>query len=196
LKKLLVVLISLIIALSSLTIVSAASLNQYEQEVYNILATKFFYQGKAYGFPIEYLNQAENYFLQIDITRAQRNEMMPYLEKAKAVMIKNKDLIVYKDDVIYIEEFLEKAKDALLLNAQKAGAVVGIKIIYDGENLVGTRTVNGQTTIVFIDTPIIKVTGLNIGNTPADATNTATVVVLILILLPFMLYRKRIKFGH
>jgi len=187
-KKIISMFVCLVVMLSCVTITSAAGINKYERGVLNELRTKVYVRSNVYNFPVNFTNQAENFFLTIDMTKKQYDKIIPLIRSSFNLVKANKNQIIYQSgSTKTIKIMSERIKTTLLNNAIKAGKVVGLNVMYDCRNLVITR--RGTNKLVFSGAPIIKVTG-------EDADYTFVTIGSIMALLALsgftvLLYRKR-----
>lgn len=190
-KKVLVVLFSLMLILVPAVSVNAETgLNENEQKIMNLLRSQIdLGNGKFWGVPTSYLNQAENFFLQYETTEAQANEIMGYIQKGIDKIKANSSIILASGDNSFNLKGLEYAdKKELLELGQKACAVVGLNLVYDGANVVITAS-NDSSKLYFSNAPIIKVTG-------KETNYTALIISVSVVALGavaiFVVARKRI----
>ncbi len=187
-KKIISLFVCLVVALSCVTVTSAAGINKYERGVLNQLKTKVYVRSNVYSFPANYTNQAENFFLTINMTKKQYDKIIPLIKSSFDLVKANKNQIVYQSgSTKTIKIMSERIKKTLLNNAVKAGRVVGLNVLYNCWDLVITR--RGSNKLVFSGAPIIKVTGKD-----ADYTFVTIASVMALLALSgftVLLYRKR-----
>lgn len=186
-KKIVAMFVCLIIVFSCVIVTPAAGLNKYEKEIMNSLKVKIVAKGNVYSFPKSYLNQAENFFLTINVTKAQRDKIIPLIKSSFALVNKNKNQIIYGKGTKSISMMSERVKTTLLNNAVKIGMVLGLNVAYNCVELVVTR--KGTNTIVFYDKPIIKVTGAEPNNLTVPITMMGAMMTLTA--LAFVLMKKR-----
>ncbi|MBQ1186411.1 MAG: hypothetical protein IIX54_01825 [Clostridia bacterium] len=171
-KKICAVILALVLLIVPLTIsVSAAGdLNANEQKIISELKKEVKIGEKTFAVPAQYVNQAENYFKTIDVTEAQAKEILGYIAQGEKLVVAQKitattDLKVLKDDV----------KSEILSLGQKAVAVTGGVLTYDGKNVTITDA-NGK--VVFKNAPIIKQTGEQVDFTAIAIITLAAVTLL------------------
>ncbi len=148
------------ILLISLMVVSAsaAGINENEQRVMDVLKSEvdLGQSGATYIIPENYINQAENFFLGYEMTAAQADEIIGYVQKAIDVVKSRTDMV--SGDVFNLDRLPYADKKAILNYGQLACKVVGLTLIYDGTNVVITDE-NDNGKLYFSSEPIIKVTG-------------------------------------
>lgn len=147
--------------------VFAAGINSHEKAVLDELRAGATVDGIHYNIPSQYINQAENWLnSSYDMTEEQANEVLSYIREAREIAVASgaKDF----------DQMSAATRQKLLNLAQKAAAVVGLKLtVVNGKTVVITDA-NGVT--VFKADAVIKATG----GQAADATN---VVILALVVV-------------
>ncbi|MFA6309081.1 MAG: hypothetical protein WC677_04980 [Clostridia bacterium] len=186
-KKIVSLFLCLILVLSSLTITSAASINKYEREILNLLNTHQTVGTQEFSWPASYVNQAENYFLKINLTKHQRDIIVPLLKSSYSLLKANKDQIIFQKGTKNIKYMSQKLKTKLLSNAAKAGLAAGLLVTFNGRNLVIRNKATNK--LVFSAAPIIKVTGSDTNYVAAASVSAASLALLSFFI--FMLYRRR-----
>lgn len=175
-KKILAILTVLVLVASVFTMgVSAAgAINANEQKVLDKLSETYTTKGKTYEIPDNYVNQAKNYFLTIDMTEAQANEIMGYLKEGEA-LVKSEDAKI-TTNIVNFDTFKYPVKKEILELGKKACKVVDLTLTYDGTYVKIVEDKTGK--VAFIDEPIIKVTG-------AEASVAPAVVISAIVILSF-----------
>ncbi len=176
-KKALIAFFSMALAVMMVLPVSAsapAGLNENEQRIMELIRSKNPLAGREYIVPVSYANQAENFFLQVDVTAEQADEIIGYIQKGIDKLKLRQDVIrAAGGDVFNLRGLAYNDKKDILEYGQKACAVVGLNLIFDGTNVVITDA-KDNSKLYFSDAPIIKVTGME------TSTNTAMIVGIVL----------------
>ncbi len=175
--KKIIAILTLVILVASMFAVgvnAAGAINANEQRVLDKLSTTVTANGKKYEIPKNYVNQAKNYFLTIDMTKAQADEIMGYLAEGEA-LVKKEDAKL-TTSIVNLDSFNYSVKKEILELGKKACKVVGLTLTYDGTYVKIVEDKTGK--VAFIDEPIIKVTGANV-------SATAAVVVSAMVVLSF-----------
>ncbi len=160
-KKITSVLVALVVLVSvfAFSASAAGAINTYEQKVLDYLSQHVQLGKTDFKIPDEYINQAKNYFLTIDMTEDQANDVIGHvnegIEVLKSCAVPDKDFDM---------KILPQAKKADLLKAgQDASAVTGANLTYDvsSEKVVITVIPEGSNVpvVIFSDEPIVKATG-------------------------------------
>lgn len=174
-KKILAIL-TLIILVASIFAVgvnAAGAINANEQKVLDKLSENVTANGKTFSIPKNYINQAKNYFLTIDMTDAQVKEIIGYLDEGEALVRKEEEKLT--TNIVNFETFEYSVKKEILELGKKACEVVDLTLTYDGAHVEIVEDKTGK--VSFVDEPIVKVTGANVTATAAIAVS---VVVLAL----------------
>ena len=163
-KKLFAILLTAVLLLVPCAIGASAegALNSYEQEVITLLSGSITKNGATFKIPVEYVNQAKAYFLTIDMTEAQKNEIVGYINEG-AELVRAQDSFPYA------------VKRQILELGQKACAVTGLNLVFNGATKNVVITENG--TVVFENEAIVKSTG------SADMTVAVAVSGIVLLVL-------------
>ncbi|MFA6309417.1 MAG: hypothetical protein WC677_06725 [Clostridia bacterium] len=186
-KKIVSLFLCLILVLSSLTITSAASINEYERQVLDLFNTHVSVGTQDFSWPASYVNQAENYFLKINLTEHQRDIIVPLLKSSINLLKNNEDQIIFQEGTKNIRFMSQKLKTKLLNNAAEAGLAVGLLVTFDGKNIVIRNMATNN--LVFTAAPIIKVTGADTNYVAAASVSAASLALLSFFV--FMFYRRR-----
>lgn len=175
-KKILAILtmVVLIASVFALGVNAAGAINANEQKVLDKLSSTVTANGKTFEIPKTYVNQAKNYFLTIDMTDAQANEIMGYLAEGEALVKQEEAKLT--TNIVNMDTFKYTVKKEILNLGKKACKVIGLTLTYDGTYVKIVEDATGN--IAFIDEPIIKVTG-------AEASNTAAIVISVMVVLAF-----------
>lgn len=177
-KKAMIAFFSIVLAMTMTLSVCAApaGLNENEQRIMDLIRSKQDLAGRTYIVPVSYANQAENFFLQIDTTKEQADEIIGFIEQGiEKLKLRQEVIRAAGGDVFNLRGLAYADKKDILMYGQKACAVVGLNLIFDGTNVVITDA-NDSSKVYFSDAPIIKVTGLE---TQTSAMSTAGLVLLV-----------------
>ena len=178
-KKLFTAMASLVMAVVLAVSASAAGINENEQSVLNKLKTQVdLGGGQVYSIPVSYINQANNFFLQIDMTKEQADEINGYIQQGIDLLKSRASVITAKGDTFDLKYLSQADKKTILDLGQKACAVVGLKLTYDGKNVVITDA-NDSSKVYFSSAPIIKVTGEESHMGVALAASAAVIVLTV-----------------
>lgn len=178
-KKLLSILFAIMIVATLCLSVSAASgINDAEKAVLDKLKTteELGTKGAKFFIPTEYINAAENYFLTIDMTDAQKDTIIGYLDQAIATI--KAEAASYDSTATYqLKNMSEAGRRSVLKNGQDACAAVGATLVYNPSTNKVVIT-NAEGTTVFENTPLVKSTGEAFNMTTAIAGTVIAVAVL------------------
>lgn len=171
-KKIIAVLFAVVLALGCFAAVSAeGAVNTYEKDVLDYLGQEVKLGKTTYIIPAEYVNQAKNYFLTIDMTEQESKDIIAAL---------NGGLAALKAAALPDKEFDMKVlpyatKQAVLASGQNACAVIGLNLVYNTttEKVVITK---GENTVLD-SAPTIKTTGAAIDMTVIVVTMAALLAV-------------------
>lgn len=178
-KKLLAIFFAvLLIAIPCCVGASAAgAINANEQKILDTL-DQYIQLGKTkYHLPDEYIAQAKNHFLTIDINETEATEIIGYIEDGIEIL---------KASALPNEDFDMKVlptatKEKILKAGQDACAVVDLTLTYDAaeEHIVITKidAATGNPVTVFDSEPIVKTTGAQINVIVITALALAVVMV-------------------
>ena len=163
-KKLLAVFFALLlIAIPCCVGASAAgAINANEQKVLDTL-DQYVQLGKTkYHIPDEYIAQAKNHFLTVDVSETQANKIIGFINDGIAILKKD----ARPDEEFHMSILPAADKQAILKAGQDACAVIDLTLTYDAatEKVVITKTdaATGTPTQVFNSEPIIKTTGAEV----------------------------------
>ncbi len=179
-KKVLAVLFAVVLMIAPCVVGvgAAGALTADEQRVIDFLSDEYKIGKTNYHIPDEYINQAKNYFLTIDVTKNQADDIIKEVQKA---------IDELKATTLPTQEFDMKAlpyevKEDILKAGQDACNVVGLNLAYN----VATAKVEitkpavggGAPTVVFNDEPVIKTTGADV-NASAIVITFASLAALV-----------------
>ena len=86
LKVLSAAMLSAVVAVSAATVASAAGINADEQRILDELHTSVTMQGVEKYLPVDYINQAETYLQNVDLTASEANNVIAKIEEAKSAI--------------------------------------------------------------------------------------------------------------
>lgn len=157
-KKILAILLSIIILVIPMTIsVSAAgAINADEQRILDVLRSEVKVNGKTFTVPVEYVNQSENYFKTIDVTKEQADEIIGYINRGIGILEMSKKLNATTED---LKILIKADKKEILELGKMAVAVTGGVLTYNGST-VNIKNADGK--VVFDSAPIVKQTGFEV----------------------------------
>lgn len=173
-KKILSAFIGLaLVAIMAVSASAASGINDNERRVLDLLSSKT--ESGAF-IPVNYVNQAENYFLQIDLTAEQADQIIGYMQHALDILNARKSVVAAAGgDTFNLKGLAYADKKAILEDGQKACAVIGLNLIFDGTNVVITDA-NDSSKVYFTNAPIIKVTGEETGRYTALIVGSAALI--------------------
>ncbi|MBE6769580.1 MAG: hypothetical protein E7548_02365 [Ruminococcaceae bacterium] len=142
--------------LCAFSVSAEGTINASEQVILEKIQMVYTVGDREYTLPAEYVNQARNFFLTVSVTEAQSNEILGYIENGLKVL--DGQVQKFGAGDVNFERFDSSAKSEIFELAQKATAVLNLKLVYSGGNV--TITDNAGKT-VFSGAAVIKVTGVN-----------------------------------
>lgn len=165
-KVLSVGLLSAAVAVSASSVAFAAGINEAEQKILDELHTTVTMNGVEKTLPVDYINQAENYFNTVDITDEQANQVIAGIDDSKAYL--------ESTGASNFKSLTSEQVDTFVSKCQSAVAPVNLTLSYTkSNNVVSIVDSNGST--VFTAT-VSSVTGGNSGtntsNDPIKPTGT------------------------
>lgn len=170
-KKILSAVLSVAVIMVCSISVFAAGINSYEKQILDTLRAGINLNGTVSYLPAEYINQAENYLnTSVDITQAQAQEILGYIEEARA--------LVLADGADSIEGLKSQTNEAVFKMAQQAAAVLGLKLTISGNKVVVITDAEGN--VVFKGDRTIKTTGAEFDPTNAVLLGGAILVLIAL----------------
>lgn len=181
-KKILAILLAIMVLVVPMTVcVSAAGdINANEQRILTELKKEIKINSKTFIVPKEYVNQAENYFKTIDVTEAQADEIIGYINRGVGILQTSNKVNGTTD----LKVLVKADKEEILDLGKKAVAVTGGVLTYNGST-VNIKNAAGQT--VFDSAPIVKQTGTDVDFT---AIIIAAVAVITLLGAAFIVSKK------
>lgn len=159
-KKLLsAVLVIMLLAMSVIGVSAAGDLNAYEQQILDLLATKIEVGESHAEIPAEYIAQAKNYFMTLDVTEQQSKEIIAILEEGIETGKKAlEDAEHHGKHIVNIKDFDQADKEHILECGEEACEVIDLTLTYvPADNHV--VIVDDANKPVFKDEPIVKTTG-------------------------------------
>ncbi|MBR6572332.1 MAG: hypothetical protein IKK77_01260 [Clostridia bacterium] len=163
--------IALLVVPMSLSVSAEGAINAEEQRIMEALKSSVTVNGVEFKIPENYVNQAENYLKTHDVTKAEADEVLGYINEGKEI-VKASDLKKTSD----LKVLPKKDKQAILDLGKKACAVVESTLTYDGKNVTIVANDSGET--LFDAAPIVKTTGAD-----SDFSVMAIVVSSVVVLL-------------
>ncbi len=122
-KKLSVILTSVLLVAMSVVTVFAAGINDSEQAVLDELKKSVNMGGTTLVFPADYVNQAESYYNTIDMTAEESEEIVGIIKEGKAYL--------EKSGASSIAELSASQKQELMSFAERVAAVIDCTVSYD-----------------------------------------------------------------
>ncbi len=167
----------LLVSVFAMSTSAAGAINEYEQKVLDHLSQHVQLGKTDFFIPEEYITQAKNYFLTIDMTEPQSKDVIAHvntgIEALKAASVPQKDFDLKILPV--------SVKQVVLKAGQDACAAVNCNLVYNTstEKVVITATDSqGKPVTVFDAAAIIKTTGSEINVTAIAVTVSVLVVAL------------------
>lgn len=159
-KKVISVVLCALVLIAALVVpVSAATINAPEKKIVDRISTGIELNDARITVPAAYVKSMENFFLSIEMTEEQGQQINGYLDKIQAVLEKNEKRIIVSGELVIsnLKRLSYPDKKEMLDNAQKACEQVGLIFTFDSttENVV-IKDKDGK--VWFDDAPIIKKT--------------------------------------
>lgn len=151
---------------------SAAQITSDEQTIIDVLKAGVVVDGKTVKVPTKYINQAESYLMNKDVTKAEVEEVLSYIDSAKDYMVANniKDLSAMNS----------KQMDKMISYAEDAAKVVDVKLTVNTKTGV-IRGIDTEGNVVLSGEETIKQTGMDMNATVAVAAALCAVVVVCVV---------------
>ena len=151
---------------------SAAQITSDEQTLIDVLKAGVVVDGKTVKVPAKYINQAESYLMNKDVTKAEVEEVLSYIDSAKDYMVANK----IKD----LSAMNSKQMDKMISYAEDAAKVVDVKLTVNTKTGV-IRGIDTEGNVVLSGEETIKQTGMDMNATVAVAAALCAVVVVCVV---------------
>ncbi len=190
-KKIIVSLLSvvLLLTLTVLSVSAAGDINANEQRVLNKLTTVVQVGQSKIIIPTSYINQARNYFMTIDMSEAEADEIVKILDQGIAVGRAELEAAGKNGRILNNVNQMPYASKAKILSlGQQACAVINLTLTYVPENNTVVITENATGKVVFDATPALKTTGGNGSLVPLYVAAG----VLVLAVAGAIVYKKRV----
>ena len=178
-KKLLsAVLVVMLLVMSVFSVSAAGDINDNEKAILDVLATKVEVGQSHAEIPDEYIAQAKSYFMTIDVTKPQADEIIAILnegiETGKKAL---EDAEHHGKHIVSLKDFTQAEKEHILECGQEACEVINMTLTYIPADNHVEIVDNATQKVVFIDDAIIKTTGAE--NTLPLVLTLGAVVVLV-----------------
>ena len=151
---------------------SAAQITSDEQTIIDVLKAGVVVDGRTVKVPTKYINQAESYLMNKDVTKAEVEEVLSYIDSAKDYMVANK----IKD----LSAMNSKQMDKMISYAEDAAKVVDVKLTVNTKTGV-IRGIDTEGNVVLSGEETIKQTGMDMNATVAVAAALCEVVVVCVV---------------
>lgn len=154
-KRLSTMIIAIVLVAVSAVTAFAAGINSYEQAVLDELQTSV----NGMTIPSQYINQAENYFNTVEMTKAESDQIIAAIKEGKAYL--------ESTGVTAVSQLTADQKQAMMGYANKAAGVLGLSLSYGKGVLTvtdGNKT-NGNTSdnkTVAVSGNVVKTTGADV----------------------------------
>lgn len=163
----------------AVTVGAAGALSADEQRIVDFLSDEYKIGKTDYKLPDEYINQAKNYFLTIDVTKEQADKVIAEVQKA----IDELKATVLPEDDFNIKVLPQAVKEDILNAGKDASSVVGLDLSYNAatskvEITKPATTPGAAPTVVFNDEPVIKTTGASV-NASAIILTVSALIALV-----------------
>lgn len=160
-KKLLsAVLVVMLLVMSVFSVSAAGDINDYEQKILDLLSTKVEVGQSHAEIPAEYIAQAKSYFMTLDITQPQSEEIIKILtdgiETGKKAL---EDAEHHGKHIVSLKDFEQAEKEHILECGQEACEVINLTLTYVPADNHVEIVENATQKMVFVDDAIIKTTG-------------------------------------
>ncbi len=175
-----------------LTANAATGLNDFEKEILSTLKNQEVTgeNGWKFKIPDEYITAAENYFNTIDITEAQKDKILGYIQEGAKVVKAEGDKNEFSGTTYNLKNMSTEAKKQVLDLAQKACAEVELTLTYSPtEDKIIIKDKAGVT--AFENTPIVKTTGEDFAATSTIAIAVVSIAVLCGVTVLFAVSKKK-----
>lgn len=150
-KKITSILVALVLVAVASVSVFAAGINSSEQAVLDELQTSV----NGMTIPTKYINQAENYFNTVDMTKEESDQIIAAIKEGKAYL--------ESTGVTAISQLTSDQKQAMMGYANKAAGVLGLTLSYANSvlTLSGGNNANnsGSSSTAGVSGNVIKTTG-------------------------------------
>ena len=171
-KKLFVVVAVLCMTFAMSICAFAAEITTDEQKIIDVLKAGTVVDGKTVKIPAKYINQAESYLMKKDVSKAEVDKVLGYVDDAKKYMTSNK--------ITDLNEMTSKQMNKMVSIAEDAAAVVDVKLTVNTKTGV-IKGVDKDGNIVLSGEETIKQTGMDVNATVAVAVALAAVVAVCVI---------------
>lgn len=180
-KKIIAVLFAVVLMLVpfAVTAGAAGALSADEQRIIDFLSDEYKIGKTNYHIPDEYVNQAKNYFLTIDVTKEQADKIITEVQKA----VDELKATVLPEEEFNIKVLPQNVKEDILNAGKEACDVVDLDLVYNAatskvEITKAAATPGAADTVVFNDEPVIKTTGADV-NASAIILTVSALVALV-----------------
>lgn len=171
-KKLFVIVAVLSLTLAMSICACAAEITSDEQTLIDVLKAGVVVDGKTVKIPTKYINQAQSYLAKKDVTKAEVDKILSYIDEGKDYMVTNK----IKD----FSNMSNKEMDKMISLAENAAKVVDVKLTVNTKTGV-IKGVDTEGNIVLSGEETIKQTGMNMNATVVVAVSLCVVVGLCIV---------------
>ena len=114
--------------LCAFSVSAEGTINASEQVILEKIQMVYTVGDREYTLPTEYVNQARNFFLTVSVTEAQSNEILGYIENGLKIL--DGQVQKFGAGDVNFERFDSSAKSEIFELAQKATAVLNLKLVY------------------------------------------------------------------
>ena len=152
----------MVCATAVVPVFAASDINANEQAIYDKWKNGVVVDGKTYTPVDQAMGFVTNYFIRddVDITAAEKDEIIGYIDAAYKVAEADevKELAKEGGDILSLAKLSQENKQTLLDNARKAGAVIGLTVVYTAAD--NKITITNEAGEVVCDTEaVVKQTG-------------------------------------
>lgn len=168
-KKFSALVLALVLVAAAAVTAFAAGINSNEQAVLNELQTSV----NGMTIPSQYINQAENYFNTIEMTKAESDQIIAAIREGKAYL--------ESTGVTAVSQLTAEQKQTMMGYANKAAGVLGLSLSYAKGTL--TVTDGNKTNGSASDNKTVAVSGNVVKTTGADVNGIGFVVLGAVVVL-------------
>ncbi len=159
-----------LVAVSASATVFAAGINDAEQSILDELHTTVTMAGVEKSLPVDYINQAENYFNTVEVTNDEATQIIAGIEDAKSYL--------ESTGASNFKSLSSSQVDTFVAKCQSVVSVIDLSLSYDKTSgAVAIVDTNGTTVFSTTVSPI-KVTGANF-NIPGIAVIAGVGILLV-----------------
>ena len=172
-KKMLVIVAVLSFTLAMSICACAAEITSDEQTLIDVLKAGVVVDGKTVKIPAKYINQAQSYLANKDVTKSEVDKILSYIDDGKDYMVANK----IKD----FSNMSNKQMDKMISLAEDAAEVIDVKLTVNTKTGV-IKGIDNEGNVVLSGEETIKQTGMNMNATVVVAVSLCVAVGLCIVI--------------